>query len=132
MGRAQLARVAAGAPFHLSFGLEERLHVKRLVVDELKKETGLFSKGKRFTFHYAFEVQSLLPEAATIEIADRVPVSEMDDVQVALDETTTPGFELQKDDGIVRWKAQLAPAEKKRLELAFHIDVPSSYDTGGM
>ncbi len=132
MGRAQLSRVASGAPFHLSFGLEERLRVKRVVVEELSKETGVFSKGKRFRYRYAIELESLLPAAAGLEVDDRVPVSELDDVEVALDEQTTPGFELQKEDGRVRWKTSLMPGEKRRLELAFHVDVPSSYDLGGL
>lgn len=132
MGRAQLARVAAGAPFHLSFGLEERLRVKRVVLEELSKETGVFSKGKRFRYRYAFELESLLPAAADLEVDDRVPVSELDDVEVGLDEETTAGFELQKEDGRVRWKTSLKPGEKRRLELAFHVDVPSSYDLGGL
>jgi uncharacterized protein (TIGR02231 family) len=127
MGRSQLERTAAGAPFHLSFGLEERLHVKRIIVTEGSQGTGVFTKGRRYDFHYAFELQSLLPAAITLEISDRVPVSELDDVHVSIDESTTPGYELVKDDGLVRWKQALGANEKKRLELSFHVDVPNSY-----
>jgi uncharacterized protein (TIGR02231 family) len=127
MGRSQLERVAAGAPFHLSFGLEERLHVKRIIVTEGSQGTGVFTKGRRYDFHYAFELQSLLPAPIALEISDRVPVSELDDVHVSIDEATTPGYVLVKDDGLVRWKQALGANEKKRLELSFHVDVPNSY-----
>ncbi len=132
MGRAELPRVAAGAPFHLSFGLDEQFKVKRIVVEELVKDTGIFSKGKRFRYDYAFELQSLSPAPTAIELLDRVPVSELDDVEVALDEKTTPGFVRSAEDGTIRWTATLKPSEKKRIELAFHVDVPASYDIGGL
>jgi uncharacterized protein (TIGR02231 family) len=119
--------VASGAPFHLSFGLEERIHVKRIIVTEGSQGTGIFSKGRRYDFHYAFELHSLLPTPISLEISDRVPVSELDDVHVSMDDATTPGYELVKDDGIIRWKQALGANEKKRLELAFHVDVPNSY-----
>ena len=67
-----------------------------------------------------------------LEVADHLPVSELDDVKVELESQTTPGYQLDAPDGIATWKLKLAPAEKKKLELAFHVDVPSSYDSGGL
>lgn len=131
-GRTELARVAQGARFQLAFGLEENVKVKRLVLEELTKDTGLFSKGRRFKFAYAFEVTSYLGGAATIEVSDHVPVSELDDVQVSLGEKTTPGFTFDKEGGIVTWQAKVGPGEKQRLELHFAVDVPASYDSAGL
>ncbi len=126
-GRAMLPRVASGAPFHLSFGLEERLKVKRLVMSELSQQTGVLKKGARYEFHYAYELQSLIDGPIALEVADRVPVSELDDVHVEIDPATSAGYALDPSDGMVRWKQQLSAKEKKRLELAFHVDVPGEY-----
>jgi uncharacterized protein (TIGR02231 family) len=131
-GRTELARVAQGARFQLAFGLEENVKVKRLVLAELSKDTGFISKGRRFKFAYAFELTSTLGRAATVEVSDHVPVSELDDVQVSLGEKTTPGFAFDKEGGIVTWQAKLTPGEKQRLELHFAVDVPASYDSAGL
>jgi uncharacterized protein (TIGR02231 family) len=129
-GHAWLERVAQGSRFELSFGLEEQVKVKRLVLEELAKDTGLLTKSKTYRFGYAYELQSFLPAAATIEVADRVPVSELDDVAVAIDEKTSPGYALEKEAGIARWALHLAPGEQKRLELRFNVEVPASYGGG--
>ena len=57
---------------------------------------------------------------------------ELDDVKVELEPKTTAGFELRRDDGIATWKLDLAPGASKTVDLAFHVDVPSSYDTSGL
>lgn len=130
--RTALERVPQGGRFQLAFGLEESVKVKRLVLEELAKDTGFISKGRRFRFAYAFELKSSAKGPVTVEVSDHVPVSELDDVQVALGERTTPGYALEKDDGIVTWKVQLQPGETKRVELAFTVDVPASYDSAGL
>ena len=42
-----------------------------------------------------------------------------------------PGYYVE-EDGIVTWRLPLKPGEKRTVDLAFHVDAPSSYDTGGM
>jgi uncharacterized protein (TIGR02231 family) len=130
IGRSALERVAQGARFHLTFGIEEALKVKRTVTDEMKRDAGLFGSHARFHYAYAFDVANYLGRAEEIELAEHVPVSELDDVKVQIEPKTTAGFELAPEDGIVRWKVKLGPSEKRELKLAFQVDVPSSYDSG--
>lgn len=132
IGRYPQERVAIGAPFHLTFGADEALKVKRTVIQEIKRETGLFKGNQRFSFSYKFELANFQSGPRKVELAEHVPVSELDDVSVEIDDKTTRGYELQKDDGIVTWKVELAPGATRTVDLAFHVDVPSSYDTSGM
>jgi len=130
LGKLPLERVAEGARFHLSFGLEEGVKVKRIVLEEIKRDEGLFKSAQRFRYAYRFEVESHLPKAETVEISEQIPVSELSDVEVALEDKTTAGFTRNVEDGIVTWKLRLLPHETKALQLAFHVDVPSDYATG--
>lgn len=132
IARTGIERIAEGQKFHLTFGLEENLKVKRLVVEEISRDTGLFGQNKRFRYAYRFELESRLPRAETVELSDHIPVSELDDVMVAFEDKTTRPAEVEKSDGIVTWKVQLPPGQKKTVELAFHVEVPGSYDSGGM
>jgi len=119
--------VAAGARFPLSFGIEERLRAKRVVLEERERETGLISKDRRRVFSYRFYVANHLGRATELELSDHIPVSEMKEVAVSVDGPTTAGYNLDRADGIVRWSLKLAPGEERAIDLAFHIDVPGEY-----
>lgn len=132
MASLPLERVAEGARFELTFGAEEALRVKRTVLEELEKDKGLFGTSKRFRYAYRFELSNFRKEPVEVELADRVPLSELEDVKVAIDDKTTPKYREEADSGKVTWRAALKPGEKKTYELWFHVDVPGSYDAGGM
>lgn len=133
IGRYALERVPVGGAFHLTFGIEDRAKVERSTIEEIRRASGLFNQRKRFHYAYRFEVANHADKAMTLQLQDRVPVSEMDDVEVAIDgKQTTAGYRLHPQDGTVTWDLKLAAHEKKRVELHFHVDVPDSYDTGGM
>lgn len=130
IGRQALEYIPQGAPFQLTFGVEESLRVERTVVDELVKEQGLFGGKQRFRYAYRLDLANYRPGPEEIEVTEQLPVSELEDVKVALEEKTTPGHEVNAAEGFISWRVKLAPAEKRSLELAFHVDVPSGYDTG--
>jgi uncharacterized protein (TIGR02231 family) len=130
MGKYALERVPQGGLFQLTFGAEETLRVERQVVEEVKREAGLFGNKKRFLYGYRFELANHGPKAREVEVAEHLPVSELDDVTVSVDARTTAGYALEKSDGIATWKVPLKPGDKKKLELSYRVEVPASYDTG--
>jgi len=119
--------VASGARFLLSFGIEERLRAKRVVLEEREHETGLLSKAHRRVYAYRFHLANYLDRPTKLELSDHIPVSEMKDVSVSVDGQTTPGYNIEPSDGIVHWSLTLAAGEERDIDLAFHIDVPREY-----
>jgi hypothetical protein len=75
-------------------------------------------------------VQSAWP--AQLEISDRIPVSEMEEIEVHLDDGTTPGDPLARDDGILSWKVDLPPGGSRTVELRYHLDVRGEVDLSGL
>ncbi|MFZ5444136.1 MAG: mucoidy inhibitor MuiA family protein [Myxococcota bacterium] len=132
VGRYELQRVPQGGAFTLTFGLEDAVRVKRTIVEELKRDTGLFNGNKRFTYAYTFEVANYGRAPLEVTLAETLPVSELSDLQVAVGEKTTAGYQLDPQDGIAKWKVALKAGDKKKVELSFRVDVPNSYDTGGL
>ena len=132
IGREFLEQVPQGGPFQLTFGLEESLRVERVVVKEVARDEGLFNSRRRFHYAYRFDLGNYLPRAEVLELAEPIPVSELEDVTASLDDKTSGGHALDAVDGLITWKVKLAPSEKRSLELSFHVDVPSSYDMGGL
>lgn len=129
--RYELNRVAAGERFLLSFGITDGLKVKRLIVEEIARDRGFLGSTRRHRYSYRYEVQNFLGRTEELELAEHIPVSELDEVKVALDPKTTAGYDLAAADGILTWKVPLRVGEKKVLDLAYYIDVPASYETGG-
>jgi uncharacterized protein (TIGR02231 family) len=124
--------VPQGGAFNLTFGIDDAVRVKRTIVDELKKDTGLFNGNKRFIYAYAFEVANYGKAPLEVTLAEHLPVSELNDISVTVSEKTTQGYALDPKDGIAKWKVGLRAGEKKKLDFAFRVDVPQSYDMGGL
>lgn len=132
IGRQSLEHVAQGAPFELTFGVDEGMRVDRRVVEEAHERKGLLKGTQRFRYAYQFTLNNLRAHPEEVELSDHFPVSELDDVKVALEPETTAGYTLQSSDGIATWKVKLAPGEKRTVDFAFHVDAPSSYETEGL
>lgn len=132
VGRYDLERVAQGAPFSLTFGIDDTIRVKRTVVEELKKDQGLFNSKKRFTYVYKFDLANYGKAPVELTVADHLPVAEVNDIDVALTEKTTAGAQVNKASGVATWKVALKPQEKKTVDFGFRVDVPTSYEMGGL
>jgi uncharacterized protein (TIGR02231 family) len=132
VARYGLKRVAEGAVFHLTFGIDDALRVKRVVLEEIKRDAGLFNTKKRFSYGYRFELGNWSKGPVELELWESLPVSEVDDVAVTMGEKTTTGYQLNSADGIAKWKVKLGAGEQKNVELAYKVDVPGSYDIGGL
>lgn len=130
IARYPIDRVAEGGALTLTFGAEDTVRLKRVAVEELKRDVGLFNGKKRFSYAYRFELANYGKAAADVEVAEALPVSELDDVTVTVEPKTTAGYKMDPTDGIAKWKVGLKPGEKKNVELVYKVDVPNSYDTG--
>lgn len=132
VGRYELERVPQGGAFTLTFGIEDAVRVKRTIVDELKRDTGLFNGNKRFTYAYSFEIANYGKAPLDVTLAEHLPVSELNDILVSVGEKTTAGYALDPKDGIAKWKVSLRAGEKKKVEFGYRVDVPQTYDMGGL
>jgi uncharacterized protein (TIGR02231 family) len=132
IGNLPLERVPQGGKFTVTFGVEDGFKVKRIVVQEVARDTGFLGSVRRFNYAYRFELKGFRAGAQELQVSEHIPVSEMDDVRVEIDPKTTKGYELEKADGIITWKVKLAKGDEKNVDLVFHVDVPSSYDTGNL
>ena len=93
----------------------------------------VFSSTRTLSYAYRFEFQSNAAKPLEIKMRDHIAVSELSDVIVTVDpKATTAGYESIAADGLLSWKVPLAPGEKKNIELAFGIAIPTKYESGGL
>lgn len=131
LARYDLDEVPIGGRFSLTFGVEDRVKVDRATLAEGTRDCGFTGLSRRRQFAYRIDVANYLPSAQEVEVTEQVPVSELDDVKIAVDHATTAGYTLDPSDGLLTWKVKLNPGEKRPLSLRFAVDVPSSYDSDG-
>lgn len=124
VGRSSIAKVAPGAELRLPFGTEERLAVKRELVSKGSGPKGAFGNKTSIQWEYRFELESFLDRDVTVELRDRLPVSEYTKYVVKLDEDSTTHDE-EKDRGILVWKVDVKSKSKAEVKLKYTVAFPA-------
>jgi len=119
--------IPVGARLVVSFGVEDRVRVSRIVLREVERSAGLFGGARHHLFAYRFLLANHLGSPEEIELLDHLPVSELDDVKVVVEPASSPGYRLEPRDGRVTWRVSLRPNQEKTVDLAFRVEVPSAY-----
>jgi len=129
VGRSQVGYVASQETFSLSWGSEDGLVVLRDVVRKFE-ETGL-RKKKSYTFEVEAYLANYTGEARQIRLTERIPVSEIEQVEIEIDKKKTePGY--QKDDqGHLTWNLKLQDTEEKRVKLSYQVSMPAKVHWNG-
>ncbi len=133
VGRAPLPTVAATETARLSFGIDEDLRVKRIVLeDRYDPATGLIGKNRAWKT-IKFTLSNYRGSAESVVVKEAAPLSELKEVEVKLDEATSPGYERDKE-GIVSWKVALGsdPAVLETRTLRYVLESPKSFDLGAV
>lgn len=116
VGRAQLAFTGAGESFELGFGVADELRVRRAVDEE--RDTAALTGKQLVKRKVRLYLSNLCSEPRQVEITERVPVSEIEDVQVSL---TDAAWHQDGEDGFARRKLELAAHEHRSLTLEYEI-----------
>ena len=124
VGRSSIGKVAPGGELRLPFGVEERLAVKRELVSKGSGPKGAFGNKTSIQWEYRFEIESFLDRTVTVDLRDRIPVSEYTKYVVKLADDNTPHAEL-KDRSVLVWKIEVAKGAKAEVKLAYTVAFPA-------
>lgn len=117
-GQASFKFIAPGEPLDIGFGAESALRIRREVerkrVD--KKLTRRRHEQRRITLH----ISNLSQTPRTLQIMERIPVSEIEQVQITL--TESEGAHPD-DDGFITIKAHLGPHQHTQHHIAYELDL---------
>ncbi|MCK5796530.1 MAG: mucoidy inhibitor MuiA family protein [Deltaproteobacteria bacterium] len=123
VGRSEIKYVAPKASFQLSWGSEDGIVVLRELDHKLHKTK--IRKRREHDFTVEVYLANHTGEAQELELIERVPVSEIEQVKVQIDEETSPDHEVD-DQGLVHWQVQMAPDEELTRHLVFKVITPSN------
>ena len=119
VGQSQLKNVSAGRDFELHLGSDEDLKVSRRR-SEFRGSTGLISKDYEVQHKIKITVQNRKKFPLTLHLLDRIPYSEDKDVRVT-DVSTSISPTKKNDKGMLRFRLQLRPGEKREIELSYRL-----------
>lgn len=120
VGRSKLLFVAPGEKFRLSFGSLDGLRVDRQV--RTKREETRLMGYQTVTVEISLAFSNLSDEAVSVQVTERVPVSELEEVKVLMGEQVPAKAD---GDGLLTWPLRLAPLAHAQVTFSYRVEAPA-------
>lgn len=117
VGRSKVGFIGTGEPFELGFGADDGVRVRRMLDEERDTVAVLGIQKLRRTVR--LYLSNLSGEPRRVQVTERIPVSEIDEVEIALVEAAP--FVLDGQDGFARAECDLAPHATLSLKLVYEV-----------
>ena len=132
---APLAEVGKGGTIALGLGVEDRLRVARNARVE-EQSAGLLGGSTTIDHRLTVELRSSLGTPVTVEVLDRVPVS--DDEGIEITHSARPASEPYEQvergaplRGGLRWRVPLAAGGKATVEHSYRVKLSAKNELAG-
>ena len=131
VGRTRIETIAPNEEFEVQLGQAERIKVSRELVNTDTSKQRFIGNRQYRTLIYETTVQNLLDKQAKVTLKDRYPKSDVSEITVKLDDsTTTPNDET--DMHILTWEVTLKPNEKRVIRLAYTLEYNGNITVYGL
>ena len=123
VGKSRLNTSSATDTLYLSLGRDPGIHVDRTKVNE-KSTSRFLGSNREQTVTWRIQVTNTRREAVSVSVYDQTPIARNSDINVTVEELS--GGQRDKDTGIVTWKLDLNPNEKRELLLQYKVKYPKN------
>ncbi len=123
--------VMPGEKFNLTLGVDDGIRVERKLINRLTEDLGLISKEIRVNYEFLITVTNNKRVPAVILVKDQVPVSRHEKIEVLQVEPTADAVKPDAQ-GILGWKLDLKPGEKREIRLKFSVTYPTDLAVTGL
>ena len=112
----------AGASIELTLGVEEGLRISRVLDLGKDQEAGLLERDQRLLRRFKIKVKSSSKKTKRVEITENLPVSEVEEIKVKLNQAmTSSNFNYQAETGFVTWDLKVGALKEKDLTFAYQV-----------
>jgi len=126
VGQGRVPQLAPGEDHELGFGADDLVKVKRVVIEDKKGESGVFTTTRAEERNFTISVKNLRANTVTVQVLDRIPVSMQQDIKV---DTTFKPLPSRKDfndrRGTVAWDLSLAPDQEMQIAFGYKVSAPA-------
>ncbi|MDF1562859.1 MAG: mucoidy inhibitor MuiA family protein [Deltaproteobacteria bacterium] len=124
VGTSELPFVAPRESFSTFLGIHEGVKLERTI----DRERSSIDRGRRrttVTASFLISAENLGLEAVRLEVGDRVPVPQNEDLE--LDDVEIPKGAARDADGVVKWVADLTPGSKTVWRIEYTLEYPNDF-----
>ena len=128
VGQGRMPQLAPGEDHELGFSADDRVKVKRVVLEDKKGDTGIFTTSRVEERNYAITIKNLHARAIQIQVIDRIPVPMHQDIKVdvAFKDLQPTKKDVNDKRGTVMWDLKAEPDEEKSLAFGYRITAPAN------
>ncbi len=125
VGRGRLAPIQAGEEVEIGFGAIKGLQLTRRVLQRGEADRGILSRRGEITEELAITLKNLTARTWAVELRDRVPYSEQEDLVITYRATPEPEIEAVDDKrGVLEWRFDMAPGTERTVSTTHRITWP--------
>lgn len=125
IGIEEMSEVPAGAESVLAFGRIQELQLDRQVLDKSEGDSGFINRSNVQAEEVRISVKNLGSETYSLELIDRVPYSEQEDLVISYTATPEPDEEnVDFDRGILKWHLEMLPESEATISLSQTLTWP--------
>lgn len=117
-GRGRIPFVGRGEPFEVGLGSDDGVRVRRKT--EEQRETATLSGAQRIFRTVRLYVSNLSGGTRRVLLVERVPISEIADVEVTL--TQTSGMKYDPRDGFATFEVDLPPRATREVQFSYRME----------
>ncbi|MEQ9365952.1 MAG: mucoidy inhibitor MuiA family protein [Leptospirales bacterium] len=135
VGDAVLEDVSKREPFTVHLGANEDIQISRSA-DRFRETTGILSKSYVYKNKITIKVKNRKRVSVTLDLFDRVPVSQDERVQISDVETTPTPAARKEGEGLMRFRLKLQPGQEQSVTIEYKLSHPAEVlprfrDAGG-
>ncbi|MDP3498860.1 MAG: mucoidy inhibitor MuiA family protein [Myxococcales bacterium] len=119
VGWTKVLFVAAGEEFQLSFGPDDSLRIAR--AEREKEQESHVDKWKTMTQSVWLYLSNVGDEPKTVEVKERMPVSELEQVKVELGAKRSSPKPDVDAHGFLTWTLELLPHSQQQVKFAYDV-----------
>lgn len=123
VGVSQVHGAAQNERVLLGFGPDDALVVRRRLVSRTTKGPEAFRQSQVISYTYEIELENFDVAPVEVEVADQIPVSTTDAIQVSYLGSTVEGGH-EEATGVLRWPLEVAAGERVTIRYGFSVECP--------
>lgn len=125
VGQFSFAPVAPGEEVDIAFGPIETLRLNRVRLNRNEGDRGIISRSNEITEATRIDIENTGTKPWRVELFDRVPVSEQEDLEIDWTAGPAPTVTDHEDrKGVLMWDMTLAPGDESNVTLNVEMNWP--------
>ncbi|MHA1278057.1 MAG: mucoidy inhibitor MuiA family protein [Candidatus Helarchaeota archaeon] len=132
-GNICLPLIAPSQEETLSFGIDERVEVKRELKKSKVSKGGLVKKNTKYEFLYENKIKNFHKKEIKCKIIDFVPVPQNPEIKVEeIKFEPRPTKDKEKELGIYHWETSISPDKEYTIKVSFVVEAPLRGEVEGL